>query len=564
MLLASHLRLSRCGVYQFRLVLPAVIAAALGQKVIVRSLETKRPEIARLVAYHLSARIVPLMRNMRRAMAIDPNSIDPNSIRELTLKNLSVSYPDGKVVKIDALTTSDDPKIAEQELREIADVIGPSSFYKPTLTEDGLAKALLERAEFEKIVAEAEARKAQSEVSRPLTIGEAIDSFMKFKGRTALTTQDTYGRRLEVLAGLAGGKERMLHDVSPDDVVLICDALLVLGAYGREVSDAQTVLAAPRPARVLSATTVKDYMILFGEFFDWAIGRKHYPKGDNPMAGIARPSEGNHGEGGGADVFLQSELETIFKPENFKNMKRPYHFWGPLIGLFTGARANEIAQLRTWDIKWQGDVLCMSITHEPDHEVPTRTKNKASIRILPIHPVLMEIGFEDFWEDMKATGNPRLFGLKADPDGKCERYFSRDFNEKFLKQVGVHQHRQKTFHSFRDTVSNVLGVKNMLWEPYADQWIGHASITTKSKHYAKDLLAPGFVDLVLPALNYPFLDFSQIRYERHRWDAWVKKQLEPKAECKPRVSEDEQKAILAEQRKARHEAIVKAKTGKKG
>ena len=50
----------------------------------------------------------------------------------------------------------------------------------------------------------------------------------------------------------------------------------------------------------------------------------------------------------------------------------------------------------------------------------------------------------------------------------------------------------------------------------------------------------------------------------HQWDEWAKKQLEPKVKRKPRVSDDEQKKLLADRKAARHEAIVKAKTGKIG
>jgi hypothetical protein len=51
MQLSSHLRLSRHGVWCFRLVLPDSVAAVVGQREILKSLGTKRPEEARLKAY---------------------------------------------------------------------------------------------------------------------------------------------------------------------------------------------------------------------------------------------------------------------------------------------------------------------------------------------------------------------------------------------------------------------------------------------------------------------------------------------------------------------------------
>ncbi len=87
----SHLRLSRCGIYQFRLVLPDNLAAIVGQKcIILQSLGAKRPEQARMAAYRLSARIIPFLRALRRTVAFDSDSIDPKNVRELIV-NLYLS-----------------------------------------------------------------------------------------------------------------------------------------------------------------------------------------------------------------------------------------------------------------------------------------------------------------------------------------------------------------------------------------------------------------------------------------------------------------------------------------
>ncbi len=45
MLLASHLRRSRHGIYYFRVILPAQIAAVLGQRELVRSLGIRSPKV---------------------------------------------------------------------------------------------------------------------------------------------------------------------------------------------------------------------------------------------------------------------------------------------------------------------------------------------------------------------------------------------------------------------------------------------------------------------------------------------------------------------------------------
>lgn len=562
MQLASHLRLSRCGIYQFRLVLPANIAALLGQKSIIQSLNTKRPERARLAAYAISAKIVPLLREMRRAMTFDPNDFDGKNARELIVKNLRIT-PEGGL-SVDHIETSSDPVVAAQEMRMLERLRRPARELMPISAEN--AKAILADADiFADIIdgnmaATAAIRSTPPELA--CTIQEAIDGFMAHKSGTAKTTQLAYKRRLKIFAQLAGGESTLLHEITPARCVRIAEALNRLGSHVGGVPDAETVLANPPNGKMLAKQTVKDYLILIQDFFDWAIGSLRYPKGDNPFADIVKPSEGNHKSTGvGAQVFLQSELEKIFRPEHFADMKRPYQFWGPLIALFTGARSNEIAQLRVSDITRENGILCMSITHEPMHPVPTRTKNPSSVRILPLHPRLLEIGFEAYWHDMQAIGAQRLFGLSAAEDGKCERYLSRDFNEGLAVKAGVYKHRQKTLHSFRDTVSSALG-DDKVWGPYIDQWLGHAPQTTQSKSYAKKLTEPDVLEQIFPALKFDFLDFSKIRYRKGAWSEWVKSQMQPKVQRKPRVPPKEMKAIVAARKQGRTDLIAK-KGGKK-
>lgn len=496
-------------------------------------------------------------------MAFDPNSIDPKDVRELILGHLKITHPDGTVVDFGRVETSNDPVLAAQELRQIEKIVSPAKPLSILSAEDA-GKVLAEHDDFAAIIDAALAVKAEPKpkVSVPdlvCTIEAAINAYMANKSGTAKSTQSAYRRRLNVFAQLAGGASQMLHDVSPVQCVRISEALQLLPRHEREISSADEILAKPPEGKPIAKPTVKEYLILIQDFFDWAIGSLRYPKGDNPFAGIVKPSEGSHGgTGDGAEAFTDSELEQIFQPTFFSNMKRPYQFWGPLIALFTGARANEIAQLRVIDIVRENGVLCMDITHEPNHPVPTQTKNPASVRRIPLHERLLAIGFEDFVADMKATGTQRLFGLPVGDDGKCERYLSRDFNEGLAVKAGVYKYRKKTLHSFRDTVANTLG-KNKIWGPYIDRWLGHAPQTMQSGHYAVDLTTDEALEQTRVALTYLFLDLSGIRYQRGIWDEWVKSQLLPKKpRQKPRVSPKEAKAAMAARKQGRADLIAQA------
>jgi integrase len=262
-------------------------------------------------------------------------------------------------------------------------------------------------------------------------------------------------------------------------------------------------------------------LTLWQSFFEWAIGSQRYA-GDNPIVKIPRPSQDAAQRG--AEAFCSDELAKIFQPQNFATMKRPHQFWGPLFGLFTGARSNEIAQLLLSDFLEIEGVQCIQIAH--DQQGGTQTKNAASNRILPVHPILWDIGLETYLADLRAIGADRLFPhLGKDAQGKREKYLSRDFNENLLGDLGLRKARVKVFHSFRDTVAGKLAAAN-LHSAYIADWLGHKRQGTEGEHYIAALTPAEQVGLVLPLLDYK-LDRVGFAYKAGRWNDWLKKNLVP-------------------------------------
>ncbi|SOE81978.1 Integrase [Caballeronia arationis] len=117
-------------------------------------------------------------------------------------------------------------------------------------------------------------------------------------------------------------------------------------------------------------------------------------------------------------------------------------YWIPLVGLFTGARLEEIGQLHVSDIKQRDGIWFIDINNEADKSL----KNAPSIREVPIHSELMRLGFLDYVQSLPATGMvfPLLYRAK---DGKLTNNFSKWFG-KWKRAVGITDDR-KTFHSFR-------------------------------------------------------------------------------------------------------------------
>ena len=71
---------------------------------------------------------------------------------------------------------------------------------------------------------------------------------------------------------------------------------------------------------------------------------------------------------------------------------RPERFWIPLIAMYSGLRLDEICQLYVDDIQQIDSVWCISVNNEKDKKVKTLSGK----RVIPVHPVILESGFESY------------------------------------------------------------------------------------------------------------------------------------------------------------------------
>jgi len=172
----------------------------------------------------------------------------------------------------------------------------------------------------------------------------------------------------------------------------------------------------------------------------------------------------------GYDPFTLKELKTIFSAPLYTgcqddehgydkpgaNIVKRHRYWVPLIGLFSGMRANEILQLEKSDVSTQDGVAYFDVTEDPSQEVldvEKRLKTANARRKVPVHPELIRLGFVD-WVQNQRKG--RLFPeARAGKNKKLSDRYSKWFSN-FLKKRGVWVERKKVFHSFRGTFADCL------------------------------------------------------------------------------------------------------------
>ena len=158
--------------------------------------------------------------------------------------------------------------------------------------------------------------------------------------------------------------------------------------------------------------------------------------------------------------------------------------WLPLLGMFTGARLEELAQLHVADIindaehGWYFNVT-ETVDDEDDSDNQTDSdqaktlKTESSRRRIPVHPQLILAGFLRLVERCRNNGQQRLFPqLVPDSKGKYSGSWSRWWGRYARKVIGINS-RRKVFHSFRHGFKDAAREADIA-EDVSDALTGHS------------------------------------------------------------------------------------------
>lgn len=218
---------------------------------------------------------------------------------------------------------------------------------------------------------------------------------------------------------------------------------------------------------VLSDRTVNRYLSSLSAFCSWAEANGYITA--NPCSGMALPKERRTK----TLPFTSDQLNVLFKSPLFtgaqsdsewRNIAKPgsilirdHRFWVPLVMLFSGARPGEIGQLAVSDVRKEHGIWIMHITTEGEaHGEGKSVKTAGSMRVIPIHPELMLLGFLQYQAERASNGDKQLFpGAKRNERGQMMADFSREFG-KYLTRVGLKQGRGLSLYSFRHGAADAL------------------------------------------------------------------------------------------------------------
>jgi|GEM_PF-285545 len=187
---------------------------------------------------------------------------------------------------------------------------------------------------------------------------------------------------------------------------------------------------------------------------------------------------------------LQS-LRALFASPIYTSDLRPLQgrgeaaYWLPILGLYTGARLEELGQLRPGDVRLEsypdGDDIEQSawvIRVTEDAEDGLKLKNLGSRRLIPVHPVLEELGFVKFAQD--ASGNQRLFPeLRPNKYGRLTAKWGEWFSAYKRAEAGITDDGM-VFHSFRHTFKD--HGRGRMAEGVQRRIMGHSGVGTADEY----------------------------------------------------------------------------------
>ena len=156
----------------------------------------------------------------------------------------------------------------------------------------------------------------------------------------------------------------------------------------------------------ISLETVRNIMGRVSSFFNWLV-KQDYTE-NNPFSGIAPRRV--HSARSERSSFTDDDLKLLFGTPIFKDKiyTHDWQYWLPLLALYTGARLEELCQLKVQDFKVMDGCYYIDIHGEGDTQ--NRVKTPSSIRKIPVHGELINLGLLDM-VNKRSTGH-FLFDLK--------------------------------------------------------------------------------------------------------------------------------------------------------
>ncbi len=229
-----------------------------------------------------------------------------------------------------------------------------------------------------------------------------------------------------------------------------------------------------------SAKSNKEYLAACSQFFKYCKLMNH--TGSNPFEDVKTQQKSAKRPDEERDRWSRTELQHFFHDQRFQEMDEEFR-WISIILPYSGMRPAEVCQLQVSDIRKEGDIYYFSVSED---EAGKYVKNSNSIRYVPIHSRLIELGWLDYVANRKARGLTHLFSYK--PKNQFDDW-SKSYCIKIGKYqtaIGMKAGERPTSYGFRHTFIDELKQKRVD-EMLSAQIVGHSNGGITYGRYGKRL-----------------------------------------------------------------------------
>lgn len=146
--------------------------------------------------------------------------------------------------------------------------------------------------------------------------------------------------------------------------------------------------------------------------------------------------------------FSSEQMNSIFESQWYKEKNlfkgklrkdTGARYWIPLIMMTHGLRVSEACQLTISDITLDDFVPTIRISAVEESDTTANSlksiKCSSTNRVVPIHPILLELGFRDFIHKIKLSNQTFLFPSSIPDEDATLKKLGRSFEQAFLRYV---------------------------------------------------------------------------------------------------------------------------------
>ncbi|MEZ8207046.1 tyrosine-type recombinase/integrase [Vibrio splendidus] len=333
--------------------------------------------------------------------------------------------------------------------------------------------------------------------STRLNLSSCVSDFIETKRVDGISKKalERYQARLNLLVDIV--KDRPIDSLKRSDALEFKSILVKLPpnlSRNPEYKSKSFVEIIKLGHKPIGTHTINDTFKVVSGFFDWCVLNEKAQKNSFTKLGVKQETKASEQR----LAFTKSDLKKVFSADVFQNEpKEAWHKWIPLLGLYTGARLNELCQLYCSDIRLVDGVWCIHFGTDYEDQ---KLKTQSAYRTIPIHSNLIKKGFIDYVHQQSGRLFPTLKYLKTDGYSK---YPSKWFSVQRDKALTPKERERKTFHSIRHTVATEFKRSGVDYH-IAAAILGHHNDSMTYGRYGKEY------SLVQLAKAIEILDFDTL------------------------------------------------------